>query len=127
MERIRNSARYGLAVLTCFALILITATLGPILHPVAARVLCTADEGVRTVFMDSDGRIVPAHHAMDCPLCLPSMVATGRVLLPLRGPRPPSSGPVMQPDRPVSLAIGPPLPARGPPGPLLNSRALRAV
>lgn len=120
MHALRTSTTWKCLVLAWFLSTLGVAVASPLIHPQSTQVVCAAEGSVRIILVDGDGQSVQAgQHALDCSLCLQATLP-----LPVARVVPPTPQPLAHALKPIVAAgiasrIGAPLPARGPPSPLV--------
>lgn len=120
MQSLRNAIVLARLVLAWFALSVGVAVASPLVNPQSIELLCSGSGTMKVLVKAADGTPVQATHtALDCPLCATAGAPP---------PAPFDGAPLVHP---LALAVQPipaariaartaaPLPARGPPAPLV--------
>ncbi|AEG94758.1 hypothetical protein [Ramlibacter tataouinensis] len=117
MHALRNARRLARLVLAWFALSLGAALASPVVQPQGVELVCAG--GVMKLMTVDEGGPAGASQALDCPLCTPAGAPPAPA--PVAAAMPLPLGHALQPIPAARIAAltAAPLPARGPPVPLL--------
>ena len=102
-------------IVAWFALALGILSAWPLSFPKTFEVVCTAASGVKVIVTTPDGQADPAHHSVDCPMCLGMALPLPEVPTLLTHHQPLSHALKPAVAAHIAALIGAPLPARGPP------------
>lgn len=118
MQALRNASFLARLVLAWFALSIGLAVASPLVKPAGMQLICSGGGMVQLLATGDDGGLLPATHALDCPLCAapgappPFVGGPAEPLLPL------AQAVQSIPSARIAALTAAPLPARGPPLPL---------
>ncbi len=117
MHALRRSVHLTRLILAWFVLAVGIAAAAPVVAPQAMELVCSAGGEMRLVAIGDDegGGAAPAHHSLDCPLCLATAVPLPQASAGCVPVQPLAHA--LQPIAAAHIAalVGAPLPPRGPP------------
>lgn len=115
LQALRQARTLAHGVLVWFVLAVGMAVAAPLVQAQPATLVCTASGAVKLLAGGDEGGVAPAHHTLDCVLCLalsappPASVGAVAAVQALR------HSPEGQPAVHLVWRTASPLPARGPP------------
>jgi len=115
LQALRQARTLAHMVLVWFVLAVGVAVAAPLVQPQSATLVCTASGAVKLVAGGDEGGAAPAHHTLDCVLCLalgappPALVEAVAAVHALH------HLPEGLPTAHLAWRTASPLPARGPP------------
>lgn len=115
LQALRQARTLAQLVLVWFVLAVGVAVAAPLVQPPSATLVCTGSGAVKLLAEGGEGSVAPAHHTLDCVLCLalsappPAPVGAVAAVHILR------HTPEGQPTVHFAWRTASPLPARGPP------------
>jgi Protein of unknown function (DUF2946) len=114
---LRHTANLARFVLVWFALSVGVAIASPLVNPHGLDMVCSSTGSVKLVVQGDDGKVSPASHTLDCPLCAAISAPPPVFDTVLKQPAPSPLAHALQPLVVAHIAsvTAPPLPSRGPP------------
>lgn len=115
LQALRQARTLAQLVLVWFVLAVGVAVAAPLVQPQSAALVCTASGAVKLLAGGDEGGVVPAHHTLDCVLCLVLSTPPPTPVVVVATAPIQRYTPAGQPAAHLAWRTASPLPARGPP------------
>ncbi|OGB31102.1 MAG: DUF2946 domain-containing protein [Burkholderiales bacterium RIFCSPLOWO2_12_FULL_61_40] len=115
LHALRQARTLAHWVLVWFVLAVGVAVAAPLVQPQSSTLVCTASGAVKLLAGGDEGSVAPAHHTLDCVLCLALSAPPPAPVVVVAAVHALCHTPEGQPAAHTAWRTASPLPARGPP------------